>query len=123
MTLRTYIWGLRIVNVVSFSALALVIYFIDPFKSGVLGVAVFYLILFFALSGVLNLFLLWLRKSTLGGEAAFSSLALSFRQGILLSLFVVGLLILQSFRLLLWWDGLLLLGGIFVIEFYFLSKS
>ncbi len=123
MTLRSYIWGLRIINLISLSALALVIIFIDPEKSGVLGIAIFYAVLFFALSGLFNLILLWIRRSTLGSEAAFSSVNLSFRQGILLAIFVVGLLILQSFRILVWWDGLLLLGGVFLVELYFLSRK
>jgi len=48
---------------------------------------------------------------------------LSLRQGMLLSLLACGLLFLQSFRILVWWDGLLLLAGIFLIELYFLNKN
>lgn len=123
MTLRAYIWGLRIVSLLSFSALALVVYLVDPERSGLMGVLVFYVVLFFALSALFNLVFLRLRKSALGSEAALSNLSLSFRQGILLAIFVIGLLILQSFRVLVWWDGLILLLAVFLVEFYFLSRD
>jgi len=122
MTLGTYIWGIRIINLVSFCALALVIYFVDP-EAGILGLGLFYLILFFALGGIFNLILLGIRRMFLGQEQTLASVALSFRQGILLSLLAVTLLFLQSFRLLFWWDGLLVAFGVFLIEFYFLSKK
>lgn len=47
---------------------------------------------------------------------------IAFRQGILLSLAAVSLLILQVFRVLTWWDGLLVLGAIFMAELYFLVR-
>ncbi|MDP1619442.1 MAG: hypothetical protein Q8M12_00415, partial [bacterium] len=83
----------------------------------------FYLSLFFVGSGIFNLVLLRLRKGTLNAETASSNIGLSFRQGMLLALFMIGLLVLQSFRVLVWWDGLLLFGGIFLIELYFVSKE
>lgn len=122
MTLKSYVWGLRVINLISLSALALVIYLVDP-ESGFLAIGLFYVILFFALSGVFNTVLLGLRRIFLGQERSLESVSLSFRQGILLSLLVIVLLILQSLRLLFWWDGLLVVLGIFLIELYFLSKS
>jgi len=46
----------------------------------------------------------------------------SFRQAILLSLILTVSLILQSFRLLAWWDGALLVGSVTLLEFYFMSR-
>ncbi|MFZ5982275.1 MAG: hypothetical protein ACOYS2_01735 [Patescibacteria group bacterium] len=123
MTLRSYIWGIRIINLISLCALSLVIYFVDPEKAGFFGLVAFYCALFFFLAGFLNLMLLWIRRLGLGSEAALSSLRLSFRQGILLAILFIGLLILQSFRALFWWDALLLAGAIFLVEMYFLSKE
>ena len=123
MTLKAYIWGIRIVTLFSLIAFVSVVKLVDPDSSGVAGKILFYLSLFFVLSGFFNLFLVWLRKRTINQENAFSAVGLSFRQGILLALFAIGLLILQSFRVLIWWDGLLLLAGIFIIELYFVSRS
>lgn len=123
MTLGAYIWGIRFVTLVSVAAFGLVINFVDPDATGLVGKVLFYLSLFFALSGILNLFFLWLRRKFMGIEMASMSVGLSFRQGNLLALFAVGLLIMQSFRVLVWWDGLLLLVGIFLVELYFLSRD
>ena len=123
MTLRSYIWGMRLAALFSFIGLGLVIKYVDPEKSGVVGKLLFYLTLFFFLSSFFNLFLLWIRKRILGKESVTLNVGLSFRQGALLAVFVIGLLVLQSLRILIWWDGLLLLAGIFIVELYFLSRS
>lgn len=123
MTLKSYVWGMRIITLFSGLALGAVVYYIDPDSAGIFGKILFYLILFFVLSGVFNLFLLWLRKVLAGPETALANVGLSFRQGMLLAVLAIGLLILQSLRMLVWWDGLLLLAGIFLVEFYFLSRD
>ena len=123
MTLRSYIWGIRFVAMLSFVAFIFVVRLIDYDSSGLAGKLLFFGSLFFVLSGFFNLLLLWLRKKQVDAENASLNIGLSFRQGILLALFAVGLLILQSFRILIWWDGLLLLAGIFLIELYFVSKD
>ncbi len=123
MTLKAYIWGIRIISLLSVIFLGIVIAYIDPRSSGLLGVALFYLVIFFVLSGMFNLLLLFLRRKFLGNEVAVTSVGLSFRQGILLAISVVGILILQSVRMLIWWDALLVIGGVFLIELFFLSRS
>jgi len=123
MTLKSYIWGMRIVTLFSIIALGLVINYVDPEAAGIIGKALFYLILFFALGGLFNLLLLWFRRKITHSENAYAQVGLSFRQGLLLSSLAVGMLLMQSFRVLVWWDGLLLLAGIFLIEFYFLSRD
>ncbi len=123
MTLRTYVWGILIITLFSFVALLGVIINIDPDKAGLAGKAVFFAVLLFFLSGFFNLFLLWLRKKMLGKESTAVNIGLSFRQGFLLAVLALGVLILQGMRLLVWWDGLLLVVGIFLVELYFLSKE
>ncbi len=123
MTLRTYVWGMLIITLFSFVALFGVVTYIDPDKSGLPGKAVFYAVLLFFLSGFFNLFLLWIRKKMLGKESAVVNIGLSFRQGFLLAVLAVGILILQGMRMLVWWDGLLLVVAIFLAELYFLSKE
>lgn len=123
MTLRAYVWGIRLVTLLSLAAFVAVLKFVDPDSAGIVGKVIFYVSLFFALSGIFNLFLLWLRKRFMNSDTAASSIGLSFRQGNLLALFVIGLLVMQSFRVLVWWDGLLLLAGVFIIELYFASRE
>jgi hypothetical protein len=123
MTLKSYIWGMRLVALFSFIALGLVINYVDPERSGIMGKVLFYLIFFFFLSSFFNLVLLWIRKRALGQEAVALNISLSFRQGALLAIFAIGMMGLQSMRILIWWDGLLLLAAIFIIELYFLNKQ
>ena len=123
MTLRSYLWVVKIVTLFSFSALILVVYFIDPEKTGWAGKIIFYLVIFFALSGLLNLILIKLRKIWGGKEAVILNIGLTSRQSLLLSLILVGLLFLQGLQILVWWMGLLLAACVFLAELYFLSKK
>jgi hypothetical protein len=59
----------------------------------------------------------------LGKESVAINIGLSLRQGFLLAILTLGILILQGMRVLVWWDGLLLVAGIFLMELYFLSKE
>jgi hypothetical protein len=123
MTLKAYIWGIRIITLLSLSALGFIVFYVDPEKSAPIGAALFFLVFFLTLCGVFNLFLLFARRKLLGDELAAANVGLSFRQGILLSVIMLGLLLLQSFRVLLWWDALLVVAGVFLIELYFLSRN
>ncbi len=123
MTLRAYVWGMRIITLLSLVALGAVIFYVDPESSGIFGIVIFYVTIFFALSGIFNLFLLFIRKKLLGKELVSVNVGLSFRQGLLLAIFCFIILILQSYHLLVWWNALLALAGIFLVEFYFLNKS
>lgn len=122
MTLGLYLWGVRISTLLALAALGAIVIFINPQESEIFGQAVFYLSLLFALSGIFILFLTWLRKITSGGETPFIYIGMSFRQGILLAALAVILLMLQSFRVLTWWDGLLVVAAVFLAELYFLSR-
>ena len=122
MTLKSYLVGIKISTLAALAGWGLVIYYIDPEKTGIIGASVFYLSAFLSFSGIAILFLTWTRKIYSGSNFAFSHVGMSFRQGILLALLVVVLMILQSFKMLVWWDGLLVTAGIFLVELYFLSR-
>jgi hypothetical protein len=123
MKLKAYVWGIRSITLISLLALGAVVYFVDPTGAGAIGAALFYLAVFFSLAGVFNLFLLGLRRRFIGDELAAENVGISFRQGTLLAILTVGILILQSYRVLVWWDALLVFGGVFLIEVFFLSRS
>ena len=122
MTLKSYLWGLRIGTLFSFLAWGLVFFYVDPQKSGLAGQFIFYLSFFLALSGIFILMLTFARRKSKREELAFAEVGISFREGMLLAFLVIVLLVLQSFRILVWWDGLLAVAGIFLIELYFLTK-
>jgi len=122
MTVRSYLWGMRLSTLAALGALGVVVYYVDPFRDGVLGQALFYISLFFSITGLATLFLFWLRRRWHANEVVYQNVGVSFRQGMLVALAVSGMFVLQSFRLLLWWDAGIVIAGVLLIELWFLSK-
>ncbi|MEI7426287.1 MAG: hypothetical protein WCK16_05215 [Candidatus Moraniibacteriota bacterium] len=117
---RGYLWLIRIIGFVAFLSLSFIVIKIEPEKDILIKIF-FYLAFFFLLSSLFNLFFLRLRRKMMRGELVGENIMLSFRQGMLLAILATSLLVLQGLRMLLWWDGLLVVAGIFLIELYFLS--
>jgi len=65
MTLRSYLWGLRIGTVISFGAFCAVIFLTDPIDIGNVAFILFYLTFFLTVFGISVLILtsLWQRMS------------------------------------------------------------
>jgi len=122
MTLKSYVWGMRLAVLFSVSALIAAAYLINPETSGIPGKALFFLVFFFALSGIFNLVLIRLRRPIITTENSFEKINLSFRQGVLLSLFLTGVLIFQGEGILVWWSVLLMLAGVFLLELFFVTR-
>lgn len=123
MTLKVYIWGIRAVTLFSIGAFAMIASYVDPNSGGIVGKVLFFSILFFALGGIFHLILLWLRRKITVPETVLDNVGMSFRQGMLLAFLSVGMLTLQGLRMLVWWGGLLLVAGVFLIELFFLSRN
>ncbi len=96
---------------------------IDPFTTNFLGFLLFYLTLFLALMGSFTLLGVYLRKMRMPDALLFHLVTLSSRQGVLLSLFLLLLLILQSQRWLRLWNLILFLVIAFIVEFVFVYKT
>ncbi len=122
MTIRAYLWGMRFCTLVALGSLILVVYRINPEKDGIPGQTLFYISLFFFITGIATLFLFWLRRTFSKNEVVYANVGISFRQGVFVALTVLVLLILQSFRILVWWDGGIVLAGVLLIELWFLSR-
>lgn len=102
------------------TAWGLILFYLDPQVSGLVGLLCFYLSLFFSLIGTFTLIGLALRIWFSHNEVIFAFVGVSFRQAILLSVVIIGCLLLQQFRVLNWWDGSLLAISIGLFEFYFM---
>jgi hypothetical protein len=122
MTLKKYLIGMMISTVFCWFSWGMILFYIDPKTTGIVGLAAFYISLFFALIGLLTLIGFYLRIWFSKNEILFAHVGPSFRQAVFLSIVVVGSLVLQSFRLLTWWDGALLVASIVLLEFYFMSR-
>jgi hypothetical protein len=123
MTLKSYLWGIRISTAISFAAWILVLKQVDPQKTGAIGQLLFFGSALLFLSGLFVLFFTWLRGVVNGDEeVALAYIGVSFRQGVLVAILLCLLLALQQYRILTWWDGALTVAGIFLVELYFLIK-
>lgn len=123
MTLRSYLIGMFVSTLFCWASWVLILVYIDPEQSSAIGFLSFYVSLFFAMVGTLTIAGFYLRVWFTKNEVLFAHVVPSFRQAILLSIILVVALILQSFRLLTWWDGALLVGSVTLLEFYFMSRT
>ncbi len=105
------------------AAWAMVVHFINPQEAGSIGFLIFYLSLLFALIGTFSLFEFFLRVWFSHEQVIFRHLGVSFRQAILFALLLVIALILQGERFLTWWNMLLLVLFLSMLEYIFLSRS
>ena len=128
MTTKVFLWGMRVVTLLATAAVVLLVLYTSPYRNQDLQDKIFinivflHVSLFLALSGIFSLVLFWLRRKASGNEVLSAHLGVSFRQGLLLSLCVNALLMLQSMRVLTWWDGLLAAGAVLMVELYFLAR-
>src|SRR5687768_1872278 len=105
--LTSYLVGIISSTVITFLAWALVVWYFDPTQTGGVGLVSFYLTLIFWLCGGLTLIFYVLKKRVMG--ATLPNLLVSVRQGVTLGLVYILILVLQNFRLLTWWNLLILI--------------
>lgn len=117
MSLGAYLWGIRLFLLLSLCAWVGIVMAVDPYQSGNAGLGLFFGSLFGALLGAMILFVMWIYRQALGAAGAAHHLGGAFRQALLLTLLLVGLVYFQMERMLTWWDGLLLLTAILLLEF------
>ncbi len=105
--------------------LGLVISFLNPYqniaeltKINIFNLLLFYSSLFLFFSGLWATILFFFRSKKANDDNLYLYASSSFRQGILLGIFLCLLLLIQSLRILIWWDALLLLGAMILVEMY-----
>lgn len=117
-----YIGGVTLAAALGWASWLLVLVKMSPFFSGNLALTLFYASLSVALIGTFTLLIYYLRV-WIGEKPPAAYLNTALREGVLLALLVTVSLIFQRLRVLTWWDGLLLLAIVFLIEFYALARD
>lgn len=117
MKFHMLLLGVRFFTVLSLSAWAAVLFFVDPDAAGVPGVSLFLGTLFSGLTGAFTLFLVALARRFLGEAGASASFHALFRQGFILSAYVIVLLGLSRAGMLAWWNAGLGLAAALLIEY------
>jgi hypothetical protein len=121
MSLRAYLTLMAFGTIVAAATFFLVLFRVDPAAAGALGFSLFYLSLFFSVCGLVSIVGFLTRVSLHRDEMLSCLVGLSFRQAVLLSALAVGALALHARGLLSWWNSLLLVAAVTVIEFIFVS--
>jgi hypothetical protein len=112
MPLKKYLILMIFATGVAWISLAAVIFSMSP-DTGILPLLLFYGTLFLSLLGFLFRFI-FQRDTPL-----YRHLGLSFRQSLLFTILVTGSLLLQASQYLRWWNLILLLLFLVILEFFF----
>jgi len=123
MTLGKYLFLMTMATLLCWGALALVVFFVDPEQSGTVGILIFYLAAFFAIIGTASIFGFLVRYFFKPRDFAFVQVKNSFRQAIWFAILVVIVLFLQSKGLIAWWNLILLVLALAVLEMFWMSLS
>lgn len=83
-----------------------------------LSVIGIYVSLWMFFAGLFAIIFFWLRSRKTSSKELYFSATTSLRQGVLIGCLVCVLLFLQSANLLIWWDALLVIFAIILIEMY-----
>ncbi len=122
MSLKQYMILMAIGSAIGWGAWILILFSTNPFEAGFLGFVLFYLALFIALVGTMSLLgfivRLWILKRE---EVVLRQVTTAFRQSILLSVLVAGSLYLQSRGVLAWWNIIIFIIVLGLIELFYIS--
>lgn len=123
MSLSKYIILMLVATLFCWGAFLIVLYSVNPFATTDIGFVLFYTSLFFALTGTLALVGFILRYIFNKTQFITEQVIVSFRQALLFALLIVVSLFLQSQQLIAWWNLLILIFLLVLIEFSFASQS
>ncbi|TSC95680.1 MAG: Uncharacterized protein Athens101410_436 [Parcubacteria group bacterium Athens1014_10] len=121
MTLKKYLSLISLITLVCWVCFGVIIYNLDPEITNFYGFLLFYFGFFLALLGILSLagFIIRARFSK---DLIFKQVIVCFRQAIWLSSLIIFFLVLQSLRLLRWWNITFFILFLAFLEFFFLIE-
>ncbi len=122
MTLLHYILMMVAGTLLSWGAWFYVISTVNPFENGTIGISLFYVSLTLSLAGTFAIIGFFVRTLVFKKEIVFQRVLISFRQAFFFAFLVDGFLLLQSFRLLTWYNLAFLVLGLTLAEFFMISR-
>lgn len=123
MSVRGYLLGILATTILCFAAFALIVMVIDPEKANVWIFAGLFTSLGLGVMGAFMVLGYLVRRLTSNNEVVFSHITVLARQGFLLALGVTSLVIMQVTRILTWWDALMLVVILALVELYFYARK
>jgi len=106
---------------ICWSAWAVVLNSVNPQTTNWIGFVLFYVSLFLSVVGTTAIFGFFIRFILMRKDLVFRQVAVAFRQSFLFAIILVGSLILQSYRMLTWYNAVLLVVGLTALEFFLIS--
>jgi len=129
MTLSGYLAGLVLVVFLAIACLTAILVYFIPQTSSAFVFSLFYLSFLISSAGIFTLIGFLIRQLSrkkripLSQKQTVRNLEISFRQGFLLSIILVSVLILQSQRLLYWWHLVILVGLVGLAEWWLMKRE
>lgn len=123
MTLKKYLFLMIFATVLCFGAWALVLFFVNPNEAGTVGYVFFFFTLFCGLVGIFSILGFIFRYLLKRNEFAYNQVKTAFRQAVMLSFMLTAMLVLQGLGLLVWWNTILFVALLGVLEFISIGKS
>lgn len=123
MSRSFYLFGILITAIFGWASWGVVINKLSPYLSPAPALFFFYASLFIALTATFALFGFYLRVWLNKHEVYSQHINIALRQGGLLAIIMCVGLGFQRLRVLTWWDGLLLVLVMVLVEFYFMAKE
>ncbi len=123
MTLKNYLIFMGSTTAFLWGLLLFVINLINPESTNLLGFIIFYLALFLALAGTTTLIGFFWRFKIMRKDLAVSAVKTAFRQSFLFSFLVAAILFLLSQKLFSWFNLILLIVILSIIEFLLISSK
>lgn len=123
MTLKTYLKVMTIATLIVWGLFGFVVYNINPEKTNVLGLTLFFFSLFIALAGTFTLLGFFLRLQIMREELAFRSVSAAFRQSFMLSILIIIFLLMIKWKVFNWLNLGLLIIVMIAAEYLWSLKS
>jgi hypothetical protein len=124
MTLKQYLVVMGTGTLLAGAAVAMILTTVDPADTQSIVFAALYICLFLALTGLLSIIGFLLRVWLLRKDQLLSRQVLvAFRQAVLLSAVLVTALVLQSRSLLNLFNAVLIVVGLTLLEFFFITAK
>jgi len=124
MPYSLYIIGLSFTALFGWAGFSLVITHLDPEEiTGALPFIAFYSTLFIAVTATASILSFYARILIYRNRVYYNNINTSIREGFLVALLICIFLSLQYYRVLTWWDGVLLVVAMILLEIFLLSRK
>lgn len=122
MKTKIYLFILFCITLFSLGFFILILFNTNPYQEDILTISAFFASLFIFIAGLLTLIGFYTRVKMSNNEIFYSNFKPSLRQALLISFAMVGVLILNSLDVLTWWDAIMFILSIILLELYFQNK-